>query len=202
MLKELPSVVRLRRLDAGAAHLPHNLPTAESPSAAEQSRWAAFRRLVEAYRHPIALAVVVFCVFLPTMAQPRLFMDDYPFLYGNTRAETITFFTSIGRPLTAGYLILCRDLIHHHNSVALCYLVGIAGAILLAIASFSWLRRNTVEPFEAALLSLLIVLLPSVQVYVSWITAASATYAAALATCALLVFDSRRGVIVKCCGRG
>jgi len=160
------------------------------PSVGVHDKWAAIHRHWPA----VVLLFALLAAYAPTLSMPYLFMDDYKFVYERgAAARTTQFFTSIGRPLTAGYLLVCRQLLHQVGSHAACYFLGIIGLWCLAIASYLWMIRCSVQRIDAAILCFLIGVLPSTQVYVGWMTAGSSTFAAAIATVAIILFDRRRG---------
>jgi hypothetical protein len=141
-----------------------------------------------------ALTIAVSVAFLPVTAMSYSLYDDYCLLQVDGKQWVIEFFTSLGRPITGAYLVACKSILNIPYGNELCHFAGIAGAMLLAMATYRWLRRIEVAAVEAAFISFLICTLPSVQLYVAWTSAASSTYAACLATVALLIFDHPREI--------
>lgn len=145
------------------------------------------------------LPILVLIAYLPALISQHLFIDDYSIFYRDSSKlaswtlmsnEMAVFFTRLGRPGAVIHLTLCGFLLKFTWGNYACHAIGALGAMLFACCSQRWMLQKGMRYLDATILTLLLVLLPSFQMAVLWITLGSALYAAAIAVLALLLVDT------------
>lgn len=145
------------------------------------------------------LPILVLIAYLPALISQHLFIDDYSIFYRDSSKlapwtlmsnEMAVFFTRLGRPGAVIHLTLCGFLLKFTWGNYACHAIGALGAMLFACCSQRWMLQKGMRYLDATILTLLLVLLPSFQMAVLWITLGSALYAAAIAVLALLLVDA------------
>ncbi|MGV3605124.1 MAG: hypothetical protein ACO1RA_01865 [Planctomycetaceae bacterium] len=146
------------------------------------------------------LPILVLIAYLPALISQHLFIDDYSIFYRGDSPklapwtlmsqEMAIFFTRLGRPGAVIHLTLCGLLLKFPWGNYACHAIGALGAMLFACCSQRWMLQKGMRYLDATILTLLLILLPSFQMAVLWITLGSALYAAAFAVLALLLVDA------------
>jgi len=146
------------------------------------------------------LPILVLIAYLPALISQHLFIDDYSIFYRENSPKLVPwtlmskemaiFFTRLGRPGAVVHLTLCGLLLKFPWGNYACHAIGALGAMLFACCSQRWMIQKGMRFLDATILTLLLVLLPSFQMAVLWITLGSALYAAAFAVLALLLVDA------------
>ncbi len=149
------------------------------------------RRLCQSYVL-FAYIAVLLLIYSVCYTIPYGFSDDYYLLYGaDTRNFGAQFANSVenGRPIQAYLYKLTFSALHGVTSLAYLRMIGIVGIALCAWALFLTLRHAGMNYWPALFLPVIIVSLPTYQVFAAWAVCAYFPYSALLAGGALLLVE-------------
>ena len=177
----------LSRDDAGTASASPHQTGAAALLRAGRSALPAY--LGEAGVDPIAIAVTLLGVLLPTVIVPYAYSDDYSQLWMAVSGEpSPRFGDSImqmsavnGRPLTGLLAASFFDAAGTIEHLRYIRLFGLLGVIAIALFVHWALVRSAIKPLPAALIAVLICTMPAFQIYAGWTVLFTAPYAALFA---------------------